>query len=83
MRVLVHSIEMGDVEDPEIYAADPIIKFEKTEQGLWLKEHSYEQMEFIIRPNSGTYGFIIYLFAWLRDKDLTYYSLKWGEADEL
>ena len=30
MKYLVHTIEMGDVEDPEIYAADPIIKFEKT-----------------------------------------------------
>ena len=81
MKILVHSIEMGDVEDPEIYAADPIIEFEKTEQGLWLKEHSLEQMEFIIRPNGGAFGFIIHLFAQLTDKDLTYYSLKWREKN--
>jgi hypothetical protein len=29
MKYLVHTIEMGDVEDPEIYAAEPIINFEK------------------------------------------------------
>jgi hypothetical protein len=28
MKYLVHTIEMGDVEDPEIYAAEPIINFD-------------------------------------------------------
>jgi hypothetical protein len=83
IRVTVHKIPMGDVEDPEIYAADPIIKFEKTEQGQWLHSHSTRQLEFIIRPNQETYGWMVIIFAWLEEQDLTYYRLKWGNQNEL
>jgi hypothetical protein len=38
---------MGDVEDPELYAAAPIIEWEKSEKGQWLHEHSRQQMEYI------------------------------------
>ena len=40
MKVIVHEIEMGDVEDPEIYAAGPIIDFEQSEKGRWLMANS-------------------------------------------
>lgn len=78
MRLLVHSFNMGDVEDPEIYAAEPILQFEQSEKGQWLHEHSYEQMMFAIIMDNVTYGYRCDINAWLRDKDLTYYKLKWG-----
>ena len=81
MKVIVHTIEMGDVEDPEIYAAEPIIKFENTDKGRWLMANSYKQLEFTIQPNSRTYGYKISIWSYLTEKDLTYYSLKWGEAE--
>jgi hypothetical protein len=83
MKYLVHTIEMGDVEDPEIYAAEPIINFEKSDKGRWLMSNSYKQLEFTIRPNSRTYGWRICIWSYLNEQDLTYYSLKWGETDEL
>ena len=43
MKYIVHTIEMGDVEDPEIYAAAPIIAFENTDNGRWLMANSYKQ----------------------------------------
>ena len=73
---------MGDVEDPEIYAAGPIIDFERSEKGRWLMANSYKQLEFTIRPNQKTYGWMVIIFAWLNKQDLTYYSLKWGEAED-
>jgi hypothetical protein len=79
IRVTVHKITMGDVEDPEIYAAEPIINFEKSEKGSWLKDHSQKQMEYIIRPCQETYGWMVIIFAWLEEQDETYYRLKWGE----
>ena len=78
LKLLVHKIALGDVEDPEIYAADPILKFEKTEKGQWLHAHSCEQMTFNIYPNPETYGFVVVIHAWLNEKDLTYYNLKWS-----
>ena len=79
MRLAVHSIPMGDVEDPEVYAAEPIMHWEKTEQGQWLHEHSTQHMEFLIRANTYSYGWVIIIFAWLEGADLTYYNLKWGD----
>ena len=70
---------MGDVEEPELYAAAPILEWEKSEKGRWLHEHSRQQMEYIVRPNSETYGWMVIIFAWLEEQDITYYRLKWGE----
>jgi len=79
LKIIVHKIPMGDVEDPELYAAAPIMEWEKSEKGQWLHEHSRQQMEYIVRPNSETYGWMVLIFAWLEEQDITYYRLKWGE----
>lgn len=78
MKLVVHKFIMGDVEDPEIYAADPIIDFERSEKGRWLHTHSEQQMEFEIVPDPHVYGYTVHILAWLNDKDLTYYNLKWS-----
>ena len=31
--ILVHEFIIGDVEDPEIYAADPLLKWQESEEG--------------------------------------------------
>jgi len=78
MKILVAELRMGDVEDPEIYAAEPILEFERTERGQWLKEHSYEQMTFDILAHPEVWGYGIRIHAWLNDRDLTFYKLKWS-----
>ena len=78
MKLLVHKFNMGDVEDPELYAAGPIINFEKSEKGQWLKEHSTEQMWYNIGPCKQTYGYLCTIFANLEEQDVTFFNLKWG-----
>ena len=78
MRIIAHQFGLGDVEDPEVYAAQPIYEWEQTEQGRWLHEHSYKQMEWKIAINYDTYGYKVIISAWLAEKDLTYYMLKWS-----
>jgi hypothetical protein len=73
---------MGDVENPEIYAAAPILDFEKSEKGCWLMANSYKQLEFTIRPNDRTYGWKVLIWSYLNDRDLVFYKLKWGEAED-
>ena len=82
MKYIVHTIEMGDVEDPEIYAAEPILAFEKTDKGRWLMANSYKQLEFTIRPNERTYGWKVLIWSYLNEQDLSFYSLKWGEVED-
>ena len=78
MRLQVATLFLGDVEDPEIYAAGPIIEWEKTEKGQWLHANSYEQMMFDVVADNISYGYRINIHAWLQDEALTYYKLKWA-----
>lgn len=78
MRIVVHNILIGDVEDPELYAAAPILEWEKTEKGRWLLANSYRQMEYNVVPDPSVYSNRVVLYAWLTEEDYTFYQLKWG-----
>ena len=41
--VAVHSFTMGDVEDPDLYAAQPIMDWQNSKQGQWVMEHAVER----------------------------------------
>jgi hypothetical protein len=40
--VKVHEFNMGDVEDPDLYAAQPLYEWQQSEQGKWIMEHAVE-----------------------------------------
>jgi hypothetical protein len=44
--------------------------------------NSYKQLEFTIQPNSRSYGWKVCIWSYLNEQDLTFYSLKWGEAED-
>lgn len=77
-KILVHSFLLSDTEDPEIFAAEPILEFEQTERGQWLHEHSELQMTYDILNDPMVMGYRVLLHAWLSDEDLTFYNLKWS-----
>ena len=39
---VVYQFKIGDVEDPEIYAAEPLWQWQQSEAGKWIMEHSLE-----------------------------------------
>ena len=80
LKHVVHSILIGDVEDPELYAAAPILEWEKTEKGRWLMANSYKQMEYKVVSDPSAYSYRVVLYAWLTEEDFTFYQLKWGNV---
>jgi hypothetical protein len=78
IKLRVYEFPMGDVEDPEIYAAEPLYKFEKSEQGQWVMEHALEKPVFYIGPCMQTYGYRCRVEAVLSEEDATFFQLKWG-----
>ena len=78
IKLAVYEFPMGDVEDPEIYAAEPLYKFEKSEQGQWVMEHALEKPVFYIGPCIQTYGYRCRVEAVLSEEDATFFQLKWG-----
>lgn len=76
--VVVHDFAMGDVEDPDLYAAEPLYKWQQSEVGAWVMAHAVEPPFWCRQPDLGSYGYRYYIVARLRESDQTFWSLKWG-----
>ena len=76
--VVVHHFPMGDVEDPDLYAADPLYKWQQSEAGTWIMEHAVEPPFWTRQTDVGSYGYRYYVVARLKEQDQTYFKLKWG-----
>lgn len=75
--IIFKELLMGDVEDPEIYAAQPIYEWQQSEQGKWVMEHALEQPYFRIMANVDTYGYKIQVYGKLNEADEIIYRLKY------
>jgi hypothetical protein len=76
-RIIFREFFMGDVEDPELYAAAPILDWEKSEQGQWVMTHAVEQPEFRIVPSMETYGWKVTIYGKLSEQDEIIFRLKY------
>ena len=76
--VVVHHFPMGDVEDPDLYAADPLYKWQQSEAGTWVMAHAVEPPFWVRQPDVSSYGYRYYIVARLKEQDQTFWSLKWG-----
>ena len=76
--VVVHHFPMGDVEDPDLYAADPLYKWQQSEAGTWVMAHAVEPPFWVRQPDVSSYGYRYYIVARLREQDQNFWSLKWG-----
>jgi len=76
-EVTVHRFTMGDVEDPDLYAAEPIIKWQNSEQGAWVMEHAIESPIWHRMVDHASFGYTYVIRAKLKDVDYTFYQLKW------
>jgi hypothetical protein len=76
--VMVHSFPMGDVEDPDLYAGQPLFEWQGSESGKWVMAHAADEPYWVRRADSYNYGFRFYIFARLSEADQVYWQLKWG-----
>lgn len=76
--VVVHTISMGDVEDPDLFVADPIWQWQQTDEGQWVMAHSQQQPMWRRSMSHDTWGYQYDVVAWLDDADLTFWKLKYG-----
>ncbi len=79
-RVTVHSFTMGDVEDPELYAAEPLLEWQRSEEGQWVMAHAIETPEWHRMIDYHILGHRFAITAKLRGRDYTFWAMKWGSA---
>jgi len=77
-KVRVHAFNMGDVEDPEIYAGAAIWDWQQTEQGKFVMEHGRDHM-YYTSVDHNTYGYKCVITCELESKKLSEYYLRWGK----
>ena len=80
-KVVVHRFKVSDVDDPDIYAADPIYKWEKSEPGQFVMKHAIDKPEWRRGLDSSFYGYNYIIIAELEMKKLSEFYLKWGPVD--
>lgn len=74
--IIVHEFSMGDVEDPDLYAAEPLWNWQQSESGKWVMEHSVEQPKWHRQTDLAAYGYRYYITAQLKEKDELFFKLK-------
>jgi len=77
--VIVHRFRMGDVEDPDLYAAEPLWKWQQSDMGKWVMEHSVETPMWHRQMNTNQYHMEYAVQAWLKGADYSFWVLKWGD----
>ena len=76
--VVVHHFPMGDVEDPDLYAAQPLYDWQQSEAGAWVMEHAVEPPFWTRQADLESYGYRYYIVARLKEADQTYFKLRWS-----
>jgi hypothetical protein len=76
-KFVFHSFIMGDVEDPEIYAAVPLSEFMATEKGQWVKANCPDPV-YSIGPDAVFYQYRVTIHGVLEDRAAVEYVLRWG-----
>jgi hypothetical protein len=80
-EVIVHKINMGDCEDPDLMVAEPIWKWQQTPAGKFVMENAVIVPKWQRYQNLETWGHTYVIIAELEAKKLTEYYLRWGQPD--
>ena len=76
--VMVHSFPVGDVEDPDLYAGQPLWEWQESEAGAWVAEHAHDKPSWVRRTDQYSFGFRYYIFARLTESDQVFFKLKFA-----
>jgi len=81
-KFAVHRFVLGDVDDPDLYAAQPMWEWQQSDMGKWVMEHSIETPMWMRYLEPISYGYNYAIIAWLKEQDYTFWCLKWGDKVE-
>jgi len=78
--VTVFEFTVSDVDDPELYAADPLWKWQNSEQGQWVMKNALDTPQWYPLQEPMTYGWRYIVTAKLTGPRMTEWLLKYGNA---
>ena len=81
MNVTFHTFVMGDVDDVDVYVAEPIYHWQQTDQGQWAMAHARNlQYHTFVEP--ATFGYRVAIRGAIESGPLlTEYFLRWPKKE--
>ena len=80
LTVTVHNFRMGDVEDPDLYAAEPLYQWQESEMGKWVMANAIQTPSWHRNIDPSSFGWTYSIRAELSPKDYTFWWMKWGHS---
>lgn len=77
-KVVVHRFRMSDVDDPDLYAAEPMYQWEKSDAGQFIMENAEETPSWHRHIDHTSFGYEYVIVAELEKKKLSEFYLRWG-----
>ncbi len=78
-KVVVYRFKVGDVEDPDLYAAQPLWEWEKSPQGQFIMANAIEKPVWKRQLNHELFGYEYAIIAELEKSKLSEFYLRWGK----
>jgi hypothetical protein len=78
--VCVHEFAVGDVEDPVVYAGEPLWDWQNSDSGAWVMDNAEEKPYWIKDLNHATYTYRFRIMARLSETNETFFRLKYGAS---
>ena len=78
-EIVVHSFTMGDVEDPDLYAAQPLHEWEHSDFGQWVMKNAADTPTWYRIADPAIYGYKYQIRAKFMGPALTEMLLKYGD----
>lgn len=76
--VVVHEFTMADVDDPDLYAAEPLLEWEKSDRGQWVMKNAADTPTWNRIAEPMSYGYKYRITAKLMGPALTEWLLRYG-----
>jgi hypothetical protein len=76
ISIVVYEFLLGDVEDPIVYMAEPLLKWENSEAGQYILAKAIESPYWHRHVNHESYTTRVLVIARLFEEDASYYALK-------
>lgn len=78
-KVVVHRFDLSDVDDPDIYAAEPLWKWQQSEAGQFVMNNAVDKPEWCRHMDPMFMGYRYVITAELEAKKLSEFYLRWGK----
>jgi hypothetical protein len=80
-KIIVHKFNLSDVEDPDLYAAEPLWNWQQSDAGQFVMKHAIDKPEWHRHPDPMFMGYRYIIIAELESKKLSEFYLRFGKSD--